>query len=128
MDKRVFISFRFAEKGWRNDLLQFFQAHGGPVQATPAYMTEDLSSRGEDHIKAVIRQQMKGCVALIVLVGDDVHNSPWIEWEGGVANELQIPKFGMRHPAAHGGFPNAHVGMKEIGWDMYELARIIAEL
>jgi hypothetical protein len=43
MAKRVFLSFRFAEKGLRNDLLQFFQQNGGPVQATPAYMTQDLS-------------------------------------------------------------------------------------
>jgi hypothetical protein len=128
MDKRVFLSFRFTEKGWLNDLLQFFQENGGPVQAKFEYMKEDLSSLGEEHIERVIREQMDGCVALVVLVGDDVHNSPWIRWEGGVANELRIPKFGIRHPAAHGGFPNAHSGMKEIDWDPDELARVIAEL
>jgi hypothetical protein len=128
MKKRVFISFRFKEKGLRNDLLQFFQANGGPVQATPTYMTQDLSSLGEDHIKDVIRQQMEGCAGLLVLVGDDVHNSSWIQWEGGVANELGVPKFGIRHPAAHGGFPNAHRGMREIDWDGEELARAVAEL
>jgi hypothetical protein len=41
---------------------------------------------------------------------------------------MEIPKFGMRHPAADGGFPNAHLGMKKIDWDGDELARIIAEL
>jgi hypothetical protein len=128
MARRVFLSFKFAEKGLLNDLLQFFQENGGPVQASPAYMTQDLSSFGEEHIKRVIRQQMDGCVALIVLVGDQVHNSKWIEWEGGVANELQIPKFGIRHPAANGGFPNAHRGMNEIDWDRNELARVLALL
>jgi hypothetical protein len=128
MAKRVFISFRWAEKGWRNDLLQFFQENGGPIQASPAYMTQDLSGWEEEQIKAAIRQQMKDCVVLLVLVGDDVHNSPWIEWEGGVANELKIPKFGTRHPDARGGFPNAHRGMREIDWDGDALARAIADL
>ncbi|HEX8831279.1 MAG TPA: TIR domain-containing protein [Longimicrobium sp.] len=128
MAKRVFISFRWHEKGWRNDLLRFFQAYGGPVQATPASMNQDMSDRGEDKIKEAIRQQMDGCDAVIVVVGDDVHNSPWIEWEGGVANELKIRKFGMRHPAAKGGFPNAHAGMQEIPWDPAEMARIIDAL
>jgi hypothetical protein len=71
---------------------------------------------------------MEGCVGLFVLVGDQVHNSPWIQWEAGVANELQIPKFGIRHPSAHGGFPVAHVGMREIEWDGNQIAKVVAEL
>jgi hypothetical protein len=129
MAKRVFLSFSFtADKGPLNDLLQFFQFKGGPVEATPAFMTEDLSAFGEEHIKAAIRQQMTGCVALLVLVGDEAHNSRWIQYEAGVANELGIPKYGMRHPARRGGFPNAHVGMKEIAWSGTELAKVVSGL
>lgn len=129
MAKRVFISFSFVnERGLLNDLLQFFQPYGGPVQATPTYMTENLASRGEDFIADRIRAQMAGCAALIVLVGDEVHNSEWIQYEGGVANELHIPKFGMRHPSKTGGFPNAHKGMRELPWDPDALAREIDDL
>lgn len=128
MAKRVFLSFSFAEIGLLKDLLQFFQTHGGPVQATPAFMTEDLSSFGEERIKTGIREQMEGCVGLVILVGDQAHNSRWIQYEAGVANELRIPKFGIRHPSRRGGFPNAHRGMTEIEWSREELAGVVASL
>ncbi|HEX2206793.1 MAG TPA: TIR domain-containing protein [Longimicrobium sp.] len=79
-------------------------------------------------IKARIREQMTGCAALLVLVGDEAHNSWWIQYEAGLANELRIPKFGIRHPSRRGGFPNAHKGMREIDWSPEELAKVVREL
>ncbi len=129
MAKRVFLSFSFsAERGLLNDLLQFFQSNGGPVEATPRFMKQDLSAFGEERIKAAIREQMTGCAALLILIGDEAHNSRWIQYEAGVANELRIPKFGVRHPSRHGGFPNAHRGMTEIEWNRDALARVVASL
>jgi hypothetical protein len=129
MAKRVFLSFSFsAERGLLNDLLQFFHSNGGPVEATPTFMKQDLSAFGEERIKAAVREQMTGCAALLILIGDEAHNSRWIQYEAGVANELRIPKFGIRHPSHHGGFPNAHRGMTEIEWNREELARVVADL
>jgi hypothetical protein len=98
------------------------------VEATPTFMKQDLSASGEERIKAAIREQITGCAALLVLVGDEAHNSRWIQYEAGVANELHIPKFGMRHPSRRGGFPNAHLGMKEIEWSRTELAEVVTGL
>ena len=128
MAKRVFISFRFREIGLLNDLLQFFQENGGPVQATPAYMKEDLGHLGEDQIAEKIRQQMTGCRGMLVLAGDTAHSSPWMRWEGGVANEIHLRKFGIRHPNAAGAFSTAHAGMQEMEWSPAALAKLIEEL
>ena len=128
MAKRIFLSFSFVERNLLNDLLQFFQPNGGPIQATPTYMKTDLSAYGEERIKQAIREQMQGCVGLLVLVGEEAHNSWWIQYEAGVANELQIPKYGIRHPTRQGGFPNAHRGMAEIPWDRTALATVINTL
>jgi hypothetical protein len=127
MAKRVFISSSFAERDLLNNLLGFFQENDGPVQATPAYMTQDRRAEGDARIKEGIREIMKGCSGLIVLVGEQAHNSKWIEYEVGVAASMQIPHVGVRHSARHGGFPNTYVGMQEVPWHGPELARVVAE-
>jgi hypothetical protein len=129
MAKRVFISFRFHELNLRDNLLQFFQEYGGPIQATPAYMKQDIPGEGEERIKKIkqaIRAQMDGCVGVLAVAGEDAHSSFWMNYEGGVANEFQIPKAGVHHPNHRGGFPNAHVGMKEVEWNGPKLAELVA--
>jgi hypothetical protein len=126
MAKNVFISFNFKEKGFKNDLYGLFQANGGRIQATPVIVTEDVSAQGEEAIRAVIRQRMTGCAGLVVVVGNDAHNSPWIAYELGMANELGIPKIAVRHPAATGGPPNAHRGMTQVEWSSQQLVDAIA--
>jgi hypothetical protein len=128
MAKRIFLSFSFVDKGLLNDLLQFFQTKGGPVEATPAYMKNDLGDAGAERIKQAIREQMHGCVGVLLLVGDEAHNSRWIQYELGVANELQIPKFRLQHPTRGGGPPNAHSGMREISWSAKEVAAVVNPL
>jgi hypothetical protein len=128
MAKRIFLSFSFVDKGLLNDLLLFFQPQGGPVMATPTYMRTDFGNAGAERIKQVIREQMQGCAGVLLLVGDEAHNSRWIQYEMGVANELEIPKFGLRHPTRSGGAPNAHSGMREISWKPGEVAAVLNAL
>lgn len=125
MAKRVFLSYRFKEIGLLNNLLQFFQSEGGPIQATPTYATEEEVLRDEKAIKEAIHRRMEGCAGLLVLVADDTHNSRWINYEGGVANELKIPKAAVRHPSGHGALPNAHRGMQEVEWNGKKLAELV---
>jgi hypothetical protein len=128
MAKRVFISFRFHEIGRRNDLLQFFQANGGPIEATPAYMKQAVPGEGEERdqrVKDLIREQMEGCAGCLFLAGD-ARDSFWMNYEGGVANQLGIPKAGVRHPDNPGALPKAHSGMQEVEWDPAKLAALVA--
>lgn len=128
MAKRIFLSFSFVDRGLLNDLLQFFQAHGGPVMATPTYMTTDVSKAGPERIRQTIREQMQGCSGVLLLVGDEAHNSRWIQYEMGVANELHIRKFRLQHPTRTGGAPVAHAGMPEIPWSPKEVAAVLNPL
>lgn len=128
MAKRIFLSFSFVDRGLLNDLLRFFQPHGGPVMATPTYMVSDISEGGPERISQAIREQMQGCVGVLLLVGDEAHNSRWIQYEMGVANELRIRKFRVQHPTRTGGAPVAHAGMHEIPWSPQEVAAVLNPL
>lgn len=128
MAKRIFLSFSFVDRGLLNDLLQFFQANGGPVLATPTYMKTDLGDAGAERIKQAIREQMVGCAGVLLNVGNEAHNSGWIQYEMGVANELRIPKFRIQHPTRSGGAPNAHSGMQALPWNPKEVAAVLNRL
>ena len=122
MAKKVFISFNFKELGYRNNMLGLFASGGGVLEATPVFVENDVSANGESAIKAEIKRIMDPCCGLIVLVGEGSHNSPWIDYELGYANSLQIPKVAVWHPRSVGGAPNNHRGMPVAKWNSQELA------
>lgn len=126
MSKRIFVSFNYAERAFANDVRVFFQKLGGPVQATPVFVEKDVSAGGEPAIKEEIRRHVTGCRGLLVVVGDDAHNSPWMNYEVGLATSQKIPVAYVRHPRATGGPPNAQRGMPELTWDPKTIATAIA--
>ena len=125
MSKRIFISFNYSERNYRDNLLGLFQANDGPVQATPVYVKQDVAAQGDDAVKAEIRRCMDGCRGLLVVVGDVAHNSPWIDHELGKANELKIPKAAVLHPDASGGLPTNHKGMAVAPWNRDAIAKLV---
>ena len=127
MPKKVFMSFRYDDLAWKNDAEALFKAQPGQVLATPVYLPASAvgGRRPDAEIEAEIRGLLEGCAGLIVVVGNDGHNSPWLKHELGLANALKKPKVAMRHPQATGGLPNSHSGMRVIEWSSDALAREI---
>jgi hypothetical protein len=123
MSKSIFLSFSYKNTDLRNDLRSLFAAWGGPVEATPVYVDEDVRPGGENAIKTKIIEVMENCRGLILVVGPDVHNSRWIDWEVDAAVRRGIPLIAVRHPKATGGLPNRFTGVSEIEWK----PRLIAE-
>jgi len=125
MAKKIFISFNYNQRGYKNDMLRLFAAYGGWLEATPVTVENDVSLGGDVAIKAEIKRVMAPCCGVIALVGTDAHNSPWIDYEMGCANSQQIPKVSVRHPQSTGGLPNNHRGMRVVEWNSQELADIV---
>jgi hypothetical protein len=125
MAKKIFISFNFRERGYKNDLLGLFAPSKGVLEATPIFVENDVTAGGEPAIKAEIKRVMDPCSGLIALVGEGSHNSPWIDYEMGYANTLGIPKVAVWHPQSRGGPPNNHQGMRVVGWNSPELAEVV---
>jgi hypothetical protein len=123
MPKNVFLSFRQKNLDFRNDLRSFFEAWRGPVQATPLYLTEDVRAQGEPAIKRQIQEALRTCSGLLVVVGEDVHSSEWIDYEIAVADSWRIPRAGLRHPQAKGGLPTRFPGMEVLDWKPAAIAR-----
>lgn len=125
MAKKVFISFNFKERGYKNDMLRLFASGGGKIEATPIQVENDVSTGGPTVIEAEIRRVMDPCCGLIALVGTDAHNSPWIDSELRHADRLGIPKVGVLHPQVRAGLPNSHKYLRVLEWNSQELVDMV---
>ena len=129
MSRRIFISFNYTDKGLRNDLSKMFQPFGGPIKGKPDWVKIDVSTSGADAIKKEIRRIMRGCKIALFLIGLDVHNSPYINYEMAYAKSpLGIPCYGIQHPLGLFGVPNINLNLKVIPWNPRTIASILNEL
>ena len=102
----VFISYKFSDRELAHSIDSFFQPQGGQCQGKAAFVKNDVADQGSAAIEREIQEVMRGCVAVLFIVGDDSHNSPWIEYEAKLARSWEKPMFAVRHPGAAGGPPN----------------------
>lgn len=125
MSKKVFLSFSHKNLDFRNDLRSLFAEWDGPVQATPVYVTEDVRAQGDAAVRREIQSIMQGCRGLLLVIGPDVHNSEWIDFEIGLADSLGMQRAAVRHTRASGGLPNRFPRMLELEWDPAAIARTV---
>ncbi|NQZ10588.1 MAG: TIR domain-containing protein [Algicola sp.] len=75
---------------------------------------------GSNYFKRV----MNGCDALLVIIGNNNHNSPWINREVELGISKNLPIVVTQLPNTTGGIPNKLRGMRyrEVDWDDVDLA------
>ncbi len=123
MTKYIFISFNYNDLQMEGNLETMFNPSGGPIQGTPIWVKQNVLQEGENAIKREIRSILDQCVIALFLIGQNIHNSPWIEYEYQYAHStLQIPCIGVNHPHDTYGVPNIAPRMKRLSWDLQEIA------
>lgn len=91
MEKKVFVSFNFRDNEQAKNARQLFTDGSVKCTAVPVFVTRDVSAYGDAAIDREIRSVMDGCSALLVVVGSDSHNSPWVEREVKLADSRGMP-------------------------------------
>lgn len=105
MSRWVFISYNFNNRELVRTLKNYFQDRGGPCAGKPLYVTNDVSKDGDSAIDREIRSVMDQCAAAIFVIGDDNHNSPWIEREAKIASSRDLAIVAVRLPDTTGALP-----------------------
>lgn len=105
MSRNVFISYNFRDRELAGTLKNSFQNLGGPCEGKPVYVTKDVSDEGDAAIDNEIRSVMEPCSAAIFVIGDDCHNSPWIEREAKIASSRDLAIVAVRLKETTGGLP-----------------------
>lgn len=104
--KSVFVSFVYEHKPWKDKLVAWAEA-GRLGDVTITGESEDVRPQGEQAVKNHLSPKLKGCAAILVLVGDDTHDRPWVDYEVQHAKShhkrlacVRIPKTRGAPPAA----------------------------
>lgn len=106
MTKSVFVSYNFRDDASLARNIGVFFEPRGPCKAIPVFVDEDVSAQGAAAIDREIRRVMMGCHAVVFVVGDSVHNSPWINREAQLARSMGIGIIAVRAPHTSGNVPN----------------------
>lgn len=87
MTRRAFISYegedRNRAKGFR--LLKWNQ--NVELDIFDRHLLDPVNSQDPAYIKQCIRDQMKGCSVVVVLIGEKTAKSDWVDWEVRYAME-----------------------------------------
>ncbi len=80
MARRVFFSFHYELDCWRTNQVRHMGMLEGNEPCTPNEW-EAIWRRGDSAVKAWIDDQMRGRSCLVVLIGRETANRPWVRYE-----------------------------------------------
>ncbi|MFO1053952.1 MAG: TIR domain-containing protein [Planctomycetota bacterium] len=105
MPRRIFISYNFGDRELAHSIPAFFQSQDGRSEGQPVFVTNNVTQQGDAAVEREIRSVMAGCDSALFVVGDNVHNSPWIDREAELAISMGLALVAVRAPRTTGGLP-----------------------
>lgn len=103
---RWFVSYCFDDEKEYCDRLQDWAKDNRLSENIVIFIEqEDKRIEGESAIKDYLKTQLKKSNGLLVLVGDNCHNRPWMDYEAAVAASIQLPIITIRVPGTTGAAP-----------------------
>lgn len=107
MPKKTFTSYNYSDAEIARTTRSNFNNNGGPIQGKSVSLEENMTDGGHRAIDNAIKEKMSQCDSALFVVGDNSHNSPWIEREAELAVSKGIPITVTQLPGTTGGIPNA---------------------
>lgn len=124
--KSIFISHVFEDKSSLDKMLKW-EEKGLIDGYTFTHEIEDQRRKGENEIKNILKDKIKGCAALLVLIGDNTHNHDWIKVEIELANNFNKKIYCVRVPNSKGKRPQILNNFKEISFHGNQILKELNE-
>ena len=125
--KKIFVSYNFNDRSISHSVNGMSKDNNGPVNGRFVFVEGDVASNGAAAIDKKIGNTMNNCDVALFLVGNNNHNSPWIEREVELATSKGFPILVMKLPDSTGGVPQSlkNRSYRECSWGGNNLARLI---
>jgi len=122
---RIFVSYNFNDREISRSINSFTQSHGGPVRGNFIFVQNDVSAYGEAAIDKEIKEVMSGCDSALFVIGNNNHNSPWINREAALAMSKGLKVVVSNFPNANGGVPSVlrNIPYAEVKWTPSDIAK-----
>jgi hypothetical protein len=105
--KSVFVSYKYEDKKWKDDLEKFAKDGRLGENVVITGETEDVRPNGTNAIRSHINPKITGATNVIVLVGNDTHNSSGVEREIQSAKSQQKKIIAIKIPGTMGAVPKS---------------------
>jgi|OM-RGC.v1.025685761 hypothetical protein len=121
---RIFVSYNFNDREMSRSIKSFTQSYGGPVRGNFIFVENDVSAYGDAAIDNEIKNVMSGCDSAFFVVGNNNHNSPWINREVVLAMSKGLKIVVSSFPNSNGGVPNQlrKIPHTEVKWKPSDIA------
>ncbi|MDY0250038.1 MAG: TIR domain-containing protein [Pseudomonas sp.] len=125
MSNRIFVSYNFNDREISRSISSFTQLHGGPVRGSFTFVKNDVSAYGDTAIDKEIKEVMSGCDSAFFVIGNNSHNSPWINREAVLAMSKGLKIVVSIFPNTNGGVPSAlrNIPYTEVKWTPSNIAQ-----
>lgn len=108
MPQSIFISYVYEDKNYRDNVERWSTRELiGPNRVTIAE-SADLRQGGERAIERHLKPKIRGAATVLCLVGNNTHNSEWVQYELDVATSLGKKIVLARIPGTSGAAPHRH--------------------
>lgn len=101
----IFVSYKFEDNKYLEIIKKWGIEQRFGKEITITSEKEDVRINGTDAIKRHLNQFLNGMAILLVLVGQDSHNRPWVDYEVNYALQHHKKIILVQIPKTNGGPP-----------------------
>jgi hypothetical protein len=91
MAKSIFVSYNFNDKQVSNAVQNMISEHREDIHGKVVFVENDVSYNGATAVDWEIEHTMEDCDAALFVLGEEHHNSPWLDQECDHAISKNIP-------------------------------------
>ncbi len=121
MKKKIFISYHFKDASFKGEVQKWLEEIGIEVLVVNQ---KDLTNEARENAEKKIKEQISTSQSVLVLVGDDSHNRPFLDYEVRVAENMRIPTYWVRLSNRSGAAPKEIRGLLPVPFDRASIQKL----
>lgn len=125
---KLFLSYKWEDKTYVDGFKGMIENPNTDYNHVGISERKNYKQQGESAIRRYLRGLIGEADALVCLIGDNTHNSKWIDYELSVANSQQKKIIPVRIKGTTGGLPQLLKGQEEVRWNSREINNALSRL
>ncbi len=123
MAQRIFVSYNFSDRIVKELVQSMMRKALKQLDGHLVFVTDDVSYNGPSAIAWEVARLMDECDATLFIVGENPHNSPWLDHEVECAMSKGMTILLTQLPQTNAYIPDllANTSSVKVGWDVNEI-------
>ncbi len=123
---RIFVSYRWEDRDHKEGFRGLLMNPNNELFDVPIEEIQRFDTTEE--IQRYLNTKIRQASAIVVLIGNNTHNGPWVKHELEVANSQRKPIIPVRIPETNGGLPAIIRNQDLIEWDADDINQALTNI